>query len=58
MKIAPFGVERWMNEWETKAVSNLAETCVDSLTVGELLEISGEREAFLSYTFIIYSPLI
>lgn len=48
MKIAPFGVERWMNEWETKAVSNLAETCVDSLTVGELLEMSGEREAFLS----------
>ena len=39
MKIAPFGVERWMNEWETKAVSNLAETCVDSLTVNELLEI-------------------
>lgn len=41
MKIAPFGVEQWMNEWETGAVLNLAETCVDSLTVGELMDLSG-----------------
>ena len=46
MKIAPFGVEQWMNEWETKAAVNLAETCVDSLTVGELLELSGEEGRF------------
>ena len=47
MKIAPFGVEQWMNEWEDRAVSNLAETCVDSMTVGELLEISGKRDEIL-----------
>lgn len=47
MKIAPFGVEQWMNEWEGGAVSNLAETCVDSMTTGELLEISGQRDEIL-----------
>ena len=44
MFIEPFGVEQWMNEWETKAAANLAETCVDSLSVGELLDLSGRRE--------------
>jgi Aspartate/tyrosine/aromatic aminotransferase len=47
MKIAPFGVEQWMNEWEEGAVSNLAETCVDSLTVAELLDLAGQREEIL-----------
>ena len=44
MYIEPFGVEQWMNEWETKAVTNLAETCVASLSAGELLDMSGRRE--------------
>ena len=47
MKIAPFGVEQWMNEWEVGAVANLAETCVDSMTVDELLDLSGDRERVL-----------
>jgi aspartate/methionine/tyrosine aminotransferase len=42
MKISPFKVEQWMNEWETKAVYNLGETCVDSLRVDELIELCGE----------------
>jgi aspartate/methionine/tyrosine aminotransferase len=42
MKISPFKVEQWMNEWEAKAVYNLGETCVDSLRIGELLELCGE----------------
>jgi len=46
MYIEPFGVEQWMNKWETKAVTNLAETCVDSLSAGALLEMSGRREEF------------
>jgi aspartate/methionine/tyrosine aminotransferase len=46
MKNAPFGVEQWMNEWETSAAVNLAETCVDSMTVGELLALSGEEDDF------------
>ncbi|MCO6391070.1 aminotransferase [Aliihoeflea aestuarii] len=41
MKIDPFAVEIWMNAHETGCAFNLAETCVDSLTVAELLEISG-----------------
>ncbi|MEM7031287.1 MAG: aminotransferase [Chloroflexota bacterium] len=41
MKIEPFGVEMWMNEFELKCAYNLAETCVESITVAELLEICG-----------------
>ena len=44
MYIEPFGVEQWMNKWETKVVANLAETCVDSLSAGALLDMSGRRE--------------
>jgi len=42
------GVEMWMNEWETKCELNLAETCVESLTINQLLEITGRNEADLS----------
>ena len=42
MKIKTFKVEQWMNEWETKCKYNLAETCIDSLTIKELLELAGE----------------
>ena len=41
MKIKTFKVERWMNDFEDDAVYNLGETCIDSLTVGELLELGG-----------------
>lgn len=43
MKIKPFGVEIWMNEFENHCEFNLAETCVASLTVEELLELSGKN---------------
>ena len=43
MKIKPFGVEIWMNEFENHCAFNLAETCVASLTVEELLEMSGKN---------------
>ena len=48
MYIEPFGVEIWMNEWETKCALNLAETCVESLTVKELLQIVGKNDTDLS----------
>jgi aspartate/methionine/tyrosine aminotransferase len=41
MKIREFGVETWMNRYETRCRHNLAETCIDSLTVGELLTLAG-----------------
>jgi len=44
MKIDAFGVEEWMNAYETEARWNIAETCVESLTVRELLELTGEGE--------------
>lgn len=45
MKIEPFGVELWMNEFETTCELNLAETCVDSLTISELLSLCGYTDA-------------
>lgn len=48
MHIAPFGVEIWMNEFEKSCEFNLAETCVESITVAELLALCGEDEAALS----------
>lgn len=48
MKIATFKVEEWMNLNETKAKYNIAETCVDSVTLEELFRLAGRdrREFF------------
>ena len=47
MFIEPFEVEIWMNEWETRCTYNLAETCVASITINELLALSGRDKADL-----------
>lgn len=48
MKITPFKVEEWMNAYEMGARYNIAETCVDSVSLDELFELTGEdKEAFL-----------
>ena len=47
MKIKPFGVEIWMNEFEMQCKYNLAETCVASLTVEELINLSGKGNSIL-----------
>jgi len=47
MKIRDFGVEIWMNRYENHCELNLAETCVQSLTVAELLEMAGKTETIL-----------
>ena len=47
MKIKPFAVEEWMNAWENGAKYNIAETCVDSVSVEGLFSLcSADREAF------------
>lgn len=47
MKIKPFAVEEWMNAWEMGAKYNIAETCVDSISLDQLFALTGEdREAF------------
>ncbi len=65
MNIRTFKVERWMNEFEEEAVYNLGETCIDSLTVRELLELAGENadeymkdllDTRLTYGHIFGSP--
>ncbi len=49
MKIKPFAVEEWMNAWETKAVYNIAETCVDSVSLQELFAVAEvDGAAFLN----------
>ncbi len=47
MKIRDFGVEMWMNAYENDCTHNLAETCVCSMGVEELLRLSGRREEVL-----------
>jgi aspartate/methionine/tyrosine aminotransferase len=62
--IEPFFVEQWMNAHETTATWNIAETCVHSLTLEQLLELSGDadavlrrlRETWLGYGDIVGSP--
>lgn len=47
MKIKPFAVEEWMNAYETGARFNIAETCVDSVSLDQLFALTGQdREAF------------
>ncbi len=49
MKIKPFEVEEWMNAYETGAKYNIAETCVNSVSIDELFELTGaDKQAFLS----------
>ena len=49
MNIKPFAVEEWMNEYETGARYNIAETCVDSVSLDELFALTGEsKDEFLS----------
>lgn len=49
MYIKPFQVEQWMNDYETGAKYNIAETCVNSISLDELFALIGEdKQAFLS----------
>ena len=49
MNIKPFAVEEWMNEYETGARYNIAETCVDSVSLDELFALTDESKGeFLS----------
>ncbi|WP_110970648.1 aminotransferase [Pseudomonas huaxiensis] len=47
MKIKEFGVEIWMNAYENKCRYNLAETCVESITLGQLLAFAGKQDSIL-----------
>lgn len=47
MFIEKFKVEEWFNQYEKDAVYDLADTCVDSLNLNELFEITGEKDLHL-----------
>lgn len=48
MKIASFGVEEWMNNYETLAKYNLGETCVSPLSLNELCHLNEiKRDDFI-----------
>ena len=47
MKIKEFGVERWMDLYENQCTYNLAEACVESLTVDQLLSLTGKQDCIL-----------
>lgn len=42
MDIKPFQVEEWMNAYETQCRYNIAETCVDSISLEALFSLTGE----------------
>lgn len=47
MQIKPFKVEQWMNDYEVGARYNIAETCVDAVSLNELFEITDtDGQAF------------
>jgi aspartate/methionine/tyrosine aminotransferase len=45
MKIDAFGVEIWMNRFETQCRHNMAETCVNSITFDDLMQMTGKQDA-------------
>jgi len=47
MEISRFGVEEWMNTYEMDARYNTGETCVESFTLKELLQLVGESDGLL-----------
>lgn len=60
MKIKNFGVEIWMNANENHCRYNIAETCVASLTVEQLLDMSGRKHDLLDELLpmkLTYGPI-
>lgn len=51
MYIDKFKVEDWFNKYEKYAIYDLADTCVESLSINELLDIVGNKEKHLSEIF-------
>ena len=48
MKIDNFKVEDWFNEYEKLAKYDMADTCVESLSLDELFNIVGNKKDYLS----------
>jgi len=61
MKIRPFHVERWIDQYETVAKYNIAETCVHPMSLDELFALTGEdKDACIKKMFstqLTYGPI-
>jgi len=51
MFIENFKVEDWFNKYEKHAKYDMADTCVESLSINELLDITGKKEEHLDLIF-------
>lgn len=51
MYIDKFKVEEWFNKYEKDAVYDLADTCVDSLSINELFDIAGNNGIDTDFIF-------
>ena len=51
MQIDKFRVEEWFNKYEYWAEYDLADTCVESLSVNDLFNLIGEKEKSLNEVF-------
>lgn len=51
MQIDNFKVEEWFNKYEKDAVYDLADTCVESLSINELLQIAGCKQEDLEILY-------
>ena len=45
VKIAPFGVEAWLNKWEKSARYDISQSTIASLTMDELMNLDGHHGA-------------
>ena len=45
VRIAPFGVEAWLNKWEKQARYDISQSTIASLTLDELFSLSGDNAA-------------
>lgn len=65
MKIAAFGVEEWLNKWESEATYDIAQSTVSSMTLKEILALESDsgqdfledlKEKKFNYGWIEGSP--
>ena len=51
MEIDKFKVEEWFNKYEKLSTYDMADTCVESLSLNELFKLTGTKEKSLNEIF-------
>ncbi|WEW56469.1 hypothetical protein PRK78_001913 [Emydomyces testavorans] len=59
VRLVPFAVEQWMDEYETSAVYNIAETCSASISIDDLRSLSEDpsRDPLSTSTKLTYGAI-